>query len=113
MKTVTKGKTTPMRESTSENRSEDESGNVKSKMSDSASEKKPIYVSQGGEITFKCPDCNFSCKSSGKVYSHMSDIHDNKLFTCDFCKFMTKNKTSMYNHTTRYCRERDRDGKTG
>ena len=112
LKTVTKGKTS-MSQTTSENGSEEECGNEKSKISNSTSEKKPIYVSQGGEITFKCPDCNFSAKSSGKVYSHMSDIHDNKLFTCDFCKFRTKNKTSMYNHTTRYCRERDREGKTG
>ena len=112
LKTVTKGKTS-MSETTSENGSEEECGNEKSKILDSTSENKPIYVSQGGEITFKCPDCNFSAKSSGKVYSHTSDIHDNKLFTCDFCKFRTKNKTSMYNHTTRYCRERDREGKTG
>ena len=112
LKTVTKGKTSTS-ETTTENGSEEERGNEKSEISNSTSEKKPTYVSQGGEITFKCPDCNFSAKSSGKVYSHMSDIHDNKLFTCDFCKFRTKNKTSMYNHTTRYCRERDRKDKTG
>ena len=52
MKTVTKGNTT-ISQTTSENRSEEESGNEKSKISDSTSEKKPIYVSQGGEITFR------------------------------------------------------------
>ena len=64
--------------------------------------RKPTYVTNG---KFKCPDCDFVGKSTGKVYSHMVDAHGMANFTCDYCKFTTKNKTSFYNHNTRYCRK--------
>ena len=64
--------------------------------------RKLLSVSNGN---FKCPDCDYVGKSTGKVYSHMVDAHGMANFTCDYCKFTTKNKTSFYNHNTRYCRK--------
>ena len=61
--------------------------------------RKLTYLTDG---KFKCPDCDYVGKSTGKVYSHMTDAHGMANFTCDYCKFTTKNKTSFYNHSTKY-----------
>ena len=54
---------------------------------------------------FACPQCDFTGKSSGKVYTHMAENHGMTKFECDYCKFRTWNKTSMANHKREYCRE--------
>ena len=64
--------------------------------------RQPLYVSNGN---FKCPDCDYVGKSTGKVYSHMADAHGMANVTCNYCKFTTENKMSFYNHNTRYCRK--------
>ena len=86
--------------------SEAKEGEKKSEIDIAAQLRKPIYVSEGH---FKCPDCDFLGKSSGKVYSHMADAHGMANFTCDYCNFTTKNKTSFYNHNTKYCRGRKQE----
>ena len=63
---------------------------------------KPVFI-PGKCISFSCPECKFTAKSSGKVYSHMVDNHNVSKLVCEYCKFSTKNSTSMYNHTMKYC----------
>ena len=88
-------------------------GKRKRIVSDSEEEpisKTPKYRNQDGVVSFDCPQCNYSGKSAGIVYSHMADKHGMDSFVCEFCKFVTKNKTSMYNHRTRYCKSRKIEG---
>ena len=68
--------------------------------------RKPTYLTDG---RFKCPNCDYVGKSTGKVYSHMADSHGMAYFTCEYCTFTTKNKTSFYNHNTKYCRGRKQE----
>ena len=65
---------------------------------------KPVFI-PGKCISFTCPECKFTSKSLGKVYSHMVDNHNVSKLVCEFCKFSTKNSTSMYNHTMKYCQK--------
>ena len=60
---------------------------------------------RGKGIHFSCPECNFTTKSSGKVYADMVDNHNVSVLVCEFCKFSTKKSTSMYNHRMKYCRK--------
>ena len=63
------------------------------------------HVKRTSPCTFVCPKCDFTGKSSGKVYTHMAENHGMEKFECDFCKFNTGNKTSFDNHKKRYCRK--------
>ena len=62
-------------------------------------------VKRTSDGTFACPKCDFTGKSSGKVYTHMAENHGMEKFECDYCKFNTGNKTSMANHKKMYCRK--------
>ena len=74
------------------------------------SNNEPVFI-PGKCISFTCPECKFTAKSSGKVYSHMVDNHNVSKLVCEYCKFSMKNSTSMYNHTTKYCRKITREGR--
>ena len=68
--------------------------------------RKLTYLTNG---KFKCPNCDYVGKSTGKVYSHMADSHGMTYFIGEYCKFTTKNKTLFYNHSTKYCRGRKQE----
>ena len=88
-----------------ENREESKCAGT-SEITNTVQKRKPAYMSDG---SFKCLECDFHAKSSGKVYSHMADEHNMDNFTCDYCKFITKNKTSLHNHKKKYCRGRKKE----
>ena len=67
--------------------------------------KKFIIYMRGKGIDFSCPECNFTAKSSGKVYADMVDNNNVSVLVCKFYKFSTKNSTFIYNHRTKYCQK--------
>ena len=77
---------------------------VQSKKRD-AKMKSNVEVKRENNNIFACPQCDFTGKSSGKVYTHMAENHGMAKFECDYCKFRTGNKTLMANHKREYCRE--------
>lgn len=59
---------------------------------------KPIYVNEEGVIRYLCPACNFTKKSEGAVYTHLTNEHNIARFQCKFCQFTSGNKHSLHNH---------------
>ena len=67
-------------------------GKVQSEKHD-AKMKSNVEVKRESNI-FACPQCDFTGKSSGKVYTHMAENHGMTKFEYDYCKFRTGNKMS-------------------
>ena len=60
---------------------------------------KPIHISLGGTVEYRCGNCNITpTRSKAGMDAHIRSVHTKKALLCSFCTFLTYNFNSLNKH---------------